>query len=203
MTKSGKHNEATRSYGRYKTITAPSDPIMARVSYRIVDDCSVAVFMQISNITSIVIPRMTALISLRGRIEQISDTRTFLQFDNVQPAQLIETQVSLKLSSFSVNSLHIRFLLFPALDKPNTLEINCLPYRLNVHQLFKPWLIDYAEFLRQWNRFPNAFSFRATVDDKAQLRGLAHKISSYYRCVIDWDYAADAYFQVLRHASLS
>jgi len=193
-----KSNRTTKfgGYGAYLTITAPSDPVLVRLAYMLQDEYIVSVSLELTNITRVAIPKMVAFLSLQGRLEPTPDNPNFIEFLNIQPGQRIEAQTSLKISAFALNSIHTRLSLVPALDKSSTLDINGTPYRLNLHQLFQPWLIDYAEFLRQWNRFPNTFSFRATVAEKSQIRGLAAKIRPYHHCVIDWDYAAEAFFQV-------
>jgi hypothetical protein len=71
-----------------------------------------------------------------------------------------------------------------------------------MHKLVQPFMIDYTEFLKQWNRYSHTFQAKTFVPDISQVHEMAENLSTSYNCVSNFTWSADSFFNA-SYAALS
>jgi hypothetical protein len=180
---------------RIHSLTSPSDPFLVTARFEVTDDRRLKIHFQLTNLTRFAVPKLVLQVNIAGRLDISSDSAASLEFENIAPSKHLETSTTMRILSFSSNIISARVILVPSADKPNTtLEINCVPQRLNMHELIRPWVLDNAEFLKQWSRVSTTFQFKAFVSEGVLVRTLNEKLAPFYNCVLHWNYAGDTFY---------
>lgn len=180
---------------RIHSLTSPSDPFLVTARFEVTDDRRLTIYFQLANLTRFAVPRLVLNVNVSGRLDVSSESATALEFENIAPSRYLETSTTMRIHSFASNTITARVILVPVTDKPNsTLEINCVPQRLNMHELIRPWILDTAEFLKQWSRVSTTFQFKAFVSEGGLIKTLNEKLAPFYNCVLHWNHAGDTFY---------
>jgi len=183
--------DAVRQLDRPITLTSPSDPFIVE-AYHIVniEYARITFYLRITNLTNFQVPKVMLFVDTKGRLEPFNATvETHTLFNKVEASETVLWHTAFKLSSTHVNELMVRLVLLPSADKLAPLfDIQCMPYRINMHVMILPWIIAYSDYLRELSRYVNTTSFKVSLDRSVTLQQLDESLSSSYYRQMGWSY---------------
>jgi hypothetical protein len=183
--------DAQRQLEHPTTLTSPSDPFIVEAYHVLSTECArVTFFLRMTNLTNFTVPKVLLFVDTKGRLEPFNRSiETHTEFQKVEPGETMVWHTAFKLNYMHVNELLVRLILVPAADKiSQTLDMQCIPYRINMHVMVLPWIIGYSDFIREWGRYTNTASFQLYLDRSVQLTQLDEAISKCYQPQVCWNY---------------
>jgi len=183
--------DSMRQMDRPTNLSSPSDPFVVEAYHLInIEFARITFYLRITNLTNFQVPKTLLFVDIKGRLEpfnaQVGTHATFLK---MEPGETALWHTAFKLNSTHVNEMMVRLHLVPQAEKPSlTLEVQCMPYRINMHVMTLPWVIQYSDYTREWGRYTNSVSFKLLLDHSVSLQHLNDSISGSYYCQISWSY---------------
>lgn len=178
----------------------------------------VSFYLRLTNLTNFTVAKVMVNVDTKGRLEPFNaQVLTNTTFNKMGPGETTLWHTSFKLNSTHVNELMVRLRLqthaapnatitsssgvgssaqsgsnlgsnAAASATPPTLDIQCMPYRINMHVMTLPWIISYADYTREWGRYTNTVSFNVLLDHFVSLQQLDQSIANSYHRQIAWSY---------------
>lgn len=183
--------DAVRQLDRPITLTSPSDPFIVE-AYHIVniEYARITFYLRITNLTNFQVPKVMLFVDTKGRLEPFNATvETHTLFNKVEASETVLWHTAFKLNSTHVNELMVRLVLLPNAEKLSpSFDIQCMPYRINMHVMILPWIIAYSDYLRELSRYVNTTSFKVSLDRSITLQQLDESLSSSYYRQMGWSY---------------
>lgn len=173
-------------------ITSPSDPFLITAWDIISISCKrITLYTKLTNLTNFSIPKIFVYIDTKGRIEPYtSKSSTLFELDKIEPGDSVSCRSSFRLNYLSLNELHVRVVIIPSVDNPSlTFELKCIPYRINMNVMVLPWIINYSDFLNDWNRLPYSSVFHSSLDCSIPLKRVEKCISQRYHKNLSYEYS--------------
>lgn len=189
--------DAMRQLDRPMTLTSPSDPFVVEAYHFInVEYQRISFYLRVTNLTNFIVPKVILNVDTKGRLEPFNaQVMTHTAFTKMCPGETSLWHTSFKLNSVHINELMVRLRLQSAASASTatgssqpTLDIQCMPYRINMHVTTLPWIIAYSDYTREWGRYTNAVSFNVLLDHSVSLQQLDSNITSSYHRQIAWTY---------------
>lgn len=173
------------------TITSPSDPFLITAWDIINIKCKrITLYTKLTNLTNFSIPKVFVYIDTKGRLESYtSKPSTLFELDKIEPGDNVECRSSFRLNYLSINEIHVRVVIIPSVNNPSqTFELKCIPYRVSMKVMVLPWIINYSDFLNDWNRLPYSYVFHSSLDRNIPLKQLDKCISKRYHKNFSYEY---------------
>ena len=192
-----------RQLDRPIVLTSPSDPFVVEAYHFInVEYQRVSFYLRVTNLTNFIVPKVILNVDTKGRLEPFNaQVMTHTSFTKMSPGETALWHTSFKLNSMHINELMVRLRLQSTASggssgassgsssaTPPTLDIQCMPYRINMHVTTLPWIIAYSDYTREWGRYTNAVSFNVLLDHSVSLQQLDQTIASSYHRQVAWSY---------------
>lgn len=183
--------DAMRQLDRPMTLTSPSDPFVVEAYHFInVEYQRISFYLRVTNLTNFIVPKVILNVDTKGRLEPFNaQVMTHTAFTKMCPGETSLWHTSFKLNSVHINELMVRLRLQSAtVAAQPTLDIQCMPYRINMHVTTLPWIIAYSDYTREWGRYTNAVSFNVLLDHSVSLQQVDANITSAYHRQLAWSY---------------
>jgi hypothetical protein len=200
--------DAARQLDRPTTLTSPSDPFIVEAYHIInIEYARITFYLRVTNLTNFQVPKVLVFVDTKGRLEPFNaqvDTHT--SFTKVGPGETVLWHTAFKLNSTHVNELMVRLILTPngpssssssSASSSATMseksigpvyDIQCMPYRINMHIMTLPWILPYSDYLREQSRYVNTTTFKLLLDRSVTIPQLDDAISSTYYRQAAWSY---------------